>query len=79
MHHVSAGQIGQLSKSHVGDPALNTVVNNQENEPCTNEIKTADQLTSCPCEEEIPYPKPRKTESNEFLPCYTPMHDLNFR
>ena len=71
---------GNCQNHTVGDPALNTVANDQENEPRTNEFTTPSHLTSCPCKEEVPLPEAAENyESNEFLPCYTPVHDLIFR
>ena len=45
---------GNCQNHTVKDPALNTISNDQENEPRTNEITTLDHLTSCPREEKVP-------------------------
>lgn len=71
---------GNCQNHTVRDPASSSVVNDQENEPRTNEITTSDRLTSCPRKEGVPLPVALENcESNEFLPCYTPVHDPNFR
>ena len=71
---------GNCQNHMVGDAALSTVANDQENEPRTNEITTPGNLTSCPREEEVPLSEASENcESDEFLPCYILVHDLNFR
>ena len=45
---------GNCQNHMLGDPALCTIANDQENEPRTNEITTPDHLTSCPREEDVP-------------------------
>ena len=60
---------GNCQNHMVGDAALSTEANDQENEPRTNEITTPGNLTSCPREEEVPLSEASENcESDEFLP-----------
>ena len=72
-------RLGNCQNHATGDPALSAPVNDQEGEPHTDEIATQDLMTSQPHEENVPIPEALgNLESNDFLPSYTPAHDLTF-
>ena len=72
-------RLGNCQNHVIGDPALSAPVNDQEGEPHTDEITTQDLMTSRPHIEDVPLLEVSgNLESNDFLPSYTPVHDLAF-
>ena len=75
-------QLKKCQNQSDGNPDLNTQPNDQDDGPRReDECISQAPLTSRPhtYEENIPLPMPENMESDDYLPPYVPMQDLNFK